>query len=263
MAGLERADLVVISDVHLRGLDDERGRLFLEVLDKIRAAEVGRLVLLGDIFDFCLGTSSYFRQKFSRVGEVLGQIADSGTTVTFFEGNHEFRLAGFGWQGVEFVPFGDRIFEVADGTRIKAAHGDLVYSSWVYRSFRFVVKSWLFLTACRFVPGAWLERFALGNAEMSRQYDHYRKLDHEELLAAMNDWAPPSQCDHAVFGHFHTPYAETREQGSGQLLSVDCWDTPSILAYRRGQFWRGFPNSQGELVEAVPATSLLLGSQKR
>src|SRR4051812_31574635 len=58
------AELVVASDIHLRSLDDARGKLLLATIDRL-APTVRTLVLNGDVFDFCYGGGRYFRAKYA------------------------------------------------------------------------------------------------------------------------------------------------------------------------------------------------------
>ena len=42
---------------------------------------VKHFVLLGDVFDFCLGNSSYFRDKYCEIGNALSSVAKRGIRV--------------------------------------------------------------------------------------------------------------------------------------------------------------------------------------
>lgn len=239
-----RSELVVVSDIHLREPGDERSQLLEQLISRLSPGDVRFLVLLGDIFDFCLGSSEYFRKKFAPLGELLEQVSRRGIQVLFFEGNHEFEMERIGWKGVEFVTDPYRVLRLRDGKRVALAHGDLVHSSWDYRIFRKVVKSQTVSEIARFVPGRLIELYAFSHAKISRARDDYRKLDHEKLLNSAEEWVRRSACDFGIFGHFHVPYAETRHNHDRshpvRLFSLDSWDHPNTLTYDAGVFNRGF-----------------------
>lgn len=237
------SELVVVSDIHLRHLDDRRGELLLDLLGRLDA-KVECLVLNGDIFDFCFGAGAFFQRKFSRLGRRLSALANRGTRVVFIEGNHEYHLAAVGWHGVEIMTSGATTVALKSGVRIFIAHGDLLTRDPWYAAFRTVTKSKLAQFGARCVPGPWLDAYALRHAVLSRRRDRYRSLDHERILSALEHEVVAAGADHGIIGHFHVPYAERRQGGNGLLLCVDSWDKPNVLAYEsepgRPKFARAF-----------------------
>lgn len=250
------AELAVVSDIHLGHCADERGRFLLHTIQRLAKSDVRTFVMLGDIFDFSLGSSGYFRRKFAPIGAALTRLAASGTRVIFFEGNHEFNTPRFRWQGVEFIEEGDFLVELSDGTRVLMTHGDMLYPSKVYAAFRNVVKSGFVKQVASFFPGRFIDKMTLKSAQISRSQDDSRTMNHEGLLATANRWLAASNAEHGIFGHFHVPYAEPRVGAQGKILSLECWDRPNLLIYRSGEFWRGFLSQDGAL-EVVKAESLM------
>lgn len=234
---LKNCEAIICSDIHIRDEKDPKFRKVCAMLDTVSRLSPNHLFLLGDIFDFCLGRSRYFHAKFADIGKRLTQISAAGTRVVFFEGNHEFDASDLPWDGVEFIFEGDHIFEMDSGTRILLAHGDLVYSHRMYKAFRGLVKTRLVKSVASALPGTWMDRFALGNADISRHADNYRTLDHADIQRTVAVWADRYNCDHAFFGHLHYPYGFKRESG-GWIASCGSWDQPTILAIRDGQIYR-------------------------
>ena len=251
------ADLVVVSDVHLSSSNPERTKLFLKALESIASSNVRHLALLGDIFDFCLGNHRYFKKLNSDVGEALTKVANSGTTVTYLEGNHEFRLPDFQWSGVQVHSDGQTSIEVAE-TTFKLAHGDMVYSHERYKKFRCVVKSRPFTELARWIPGPILNWLATRGAHASRSQDQYRTIHHDKILNAAETWLNESNEQYGLFGHFHVPYAQRiQSKRDGGLFSVDCWDSPNLLIFRDRQFYRTYYEG-GSWSEITPAKELKL-----
>ncbi|MCX6127588.1 MAG: metallophosphoesterase [Proteobacteria bacterium] len=233
------ASVIVVSDIHLNHPGDKRGQLLLSLLQNIAEAEVEYLVLMGDIFDFCLGSHGFFQRKFAVIGQALQAVVASGTQVVYLEGNHEFKLACLPWVGVQVISEGTHTIRVSSGETIQMAHGDLIYSHKMYRSFRYFVKSRMVTKIATYLPGAWMDGLATRGSEVSRSQDQYRTIEHDKILSAIDDWLEAGTADFGIFGHFHVPYAESRRDGKpGGLFSVESWDKPNVLALRQGQFYR-------------------------
>ena len=242
------SSLLVVSDIHLNHPGDARSKKLLQVLEGVVQSEVEYLVLMGDIFDFCLGSHPYFQRKFAPIGEALEKVVQSGTQVIYLEGNHEFKLTSLPWKGVQVIAEGTHTVRLKSGECIQMAHGDLIYSHRMYRSFRWLVKSSLVTAIARFLPGAWMDGLAAKGSEVSRSQDQYRAIEHDKILGAVDNWLEGGSGDFGIFGHFHVPYAEPRRDGkAGGVFSVDCWDRPNVLAFRNGRFYRYFFEESSDL----------------
>ncbi len=236
---LAKAEAIIVSDIHLLEVDDDRGRRLCAAIDHMCQTELDYFILLGDIFDFCLGSHPYYQKKYAALGEALTRLAASGTRVIFLEGNHEFRLADFPWPGVEFVEDLTHYVTLRSGAVLQLGHGDMIYSHQRYKNFRRLVKSRWFTQLASYLPGRWMDYLATRSAAVSRSQDQYRTIRHDRILTAANDWLEAGEGDYGIFGHFHVPYAEARRDGlRGGVLSSDCWDEPSFLVFKDGRFFR-------------------------
>lgn len=250
------ASLVVASDVHLREADDDRSKLLLDVLSRLGPG-VECLVLNGDIFDFCLGDSRYFQNKFRAIGVALADVAARGIRVVFVEGNHEFHMESVGWPGVEIIQTFDLTITVKSGESFRITHGDLLTRDPLYRAFRGLVKSRLARFCASFIPGSWLDAYALKHAKVSRAQDKYRRLDHQRILGAFSRWLSSVDADHGIIGHFHIPYAEKQARSDGLMLSVESWDRPNLLVFADHRFHRIHLSAVGAPFVPEPATPFL------
>ncbi|MBC7658766.1 MAG: metallophosphoesterase [Chitinophagaceae bacterium] len=236
-----KASLIVVSDIHLSHSDDERAQKFLPFLARIERGEVDSLVLLGDIFDFCLGSHSYFQEKFAAIGRALERVAASGTRVVYLEGNHEFRLKDLPWKGIEVIPGGTVYIPLKNGQLVQAAHGDMIYSHRRYKVFRWAVKSRFVTGVARLFPGTFLDHLTRKTSEVSRSADEYRPIYHDKILDAVDVWMESQRepAQYGIFGHFHVPYAEPRRDlKEGAVLSVDSWDKPNALVFKAEGIYR-------------------------
>lgn len=246
-------DLVVISDVHLRGLDSPRGRLFLDMLETLATLKVRHLCFLGDIFDFCFGIHRrWYSNAYRPLQLALEKIKGTGARIYFVEGNHEFSIDALGWT-IDVVTEGDLVIDLGDGDRVAVCHGDRFDRSLGYRLLRQTVRSRWARTVAGALPPQVLYRFALINAHSSRTVSQYSSPKHHRILPEATAWlfAQSASTRVGVFGHFHHPYAETVRdpvtQEVGRLYSVHSWDQPSLLAFRRLQVSRCAVRERGTL----------------
>jgi UDP-2,3-diacylglucosamine pyrophosphatase LpxH len=218
----------------------------LAVLGRLKDLKPEFLVLNGDIFDFCFGSSNYFKKKFQEVGILLTAIGQNGTKVIFVQGNHEFSIEDIGWEEVTFVVAFDHHLTLKSGLKFSITHGDRLMAPWQYGVYWKVTRSKIFKWGGLCLPGRWLDQFALAVAAKSRSRDAYRSIDHAGLKAAAAAWMEQGQGEHGIIGHFHFPYAETLPGGKGLLLSVKSWDEPNLLLFDQDAgFYRVYPKLGG------------------
>ena len=233
--------LIAVSDVHLRSPDDERAQLLCGLLEQALAWRPQVFLLLGDIFDFCIGGPTYYRKRYEQLFSCMQRLGSAGTRVLFVEGNHEFSMQKFGLSSVEICAAESTQLEI-DGTTIAVRHGDLLRAPPSYKIFRTVLKSEIVRATAAAMPARLFESFALSHAKHSRARDVYRTLDLESLMRAAAGWLDGAGAKYGIFGHFHVPYAEPAVEwgghGGGTILSMDSWDKPNALVYCRAGFTR-------------------------
>lgn len=224
-------EVILLSDLHLRMPSEERFQLLLAFLQKIDRQKCRQVIFLGDVFDFCFGPSPYCRQLYQALALSLASLSDSGVTVLFLEGNHEFSMKEIGWKGVQFLKGPWEGISLADGTKVAFTHGDLLGAPWHYRLFRKFIKSKSVAVFCRyFLPQEWFFKLALHFASYSRSQDVRRELDHQKILHAAWEACQPMNAHHHFFGHFHMPYYETRDPNKRTMMSCLSWDQPNVMA---------------------------------
>ncbi|MCX6124303.1 MAG: metallophosphoesterase [Proteobacteria bacterium] len=230
-------ELVVVSDVHIRGSDDERALLFLQFLDESIRVKTQMLVLNGDVFDFFFGWGNHFKQKYSAVFDRLEMLAAQGAKIYFVEGNHEFGMDQMRTAGVTYLNGFGAIIDLRSGPKVLVAHGDLMKNDLKYLTFRAIVRSRIFSYCALLVPHPWLDAWTSWFAKTSRKKDRYRTLNHQHILVCAHEVLGKSLADHLIFGHFHYPYDEMYKT-TRRILSVDSWDYPSCLVFKDRGFMR-------------------------
>ncbi|HEY8483847.1 MAG TPA: UDP-2,3-diacylglucosamine diphosphatase [Longimicrobiales bacterium] len=129
------------SDIHLGAIPRERERAFLDFLEHVGACG-GRLLIVGDLFDFWFEYGEVIPGKHFRVLAALADLVDSGIPVTLMGGNHDAWGGRFLREevGVEFYP--DTLRTEIAGRRALIAHGDGVGRGDLgYRILKAVIRS--------------------------------------------------------------------------------------------------------------------------
>lgn len=268
------ADLVFVSDVHMRDADDSRFKTLLEVAAAAAKGKVGAFVLGGDIAEYFWAKNSYFHRKFDGLAAALKLLSEAGTKVFFIQGNHEFCFQHLNWPGVTalgsqgatlvYSEKGEASRDASSGAsrdasgasekvdkseneegttpvdkqiRIGVSHGDLIAAPKEYLKYLSVVHSSLFIFFFSLVPSFLVDKFALWFAKRSRDRDNYSELVHRKVLNAASELAR-TRSEHAhVFGHFHYPY---QAEDGVRLICDSDWSVPNAVVFRAGNWQRLF-----------------------
>lgn len=260
-----KAEIVAVSDIHIRHPADVRSKILVNLINQCAAAQVPCFALLGDIFDFCLGDGSYFQKKYREIGTALESLAASGTHVVFIEGNHEFNMVAMQWQGVNFVSETmssmGHTWISPSGKRIVMSHGDFFHAPDAYLWFRKLIKSKATLYGVSKLPGIVMDTYALNHARASRSRDQYRTIDETKILGDAAKLALTHDADYLLFGHFHRPWAEPivstggNAPGDRLMLCMPSWEQPNLLLFDGNQFHRAFLSEDKSPLEFSPAQS--------
>ena len=231
--------VVIISDVHIREASDARAQILYSVCERIDVEKVEYFLLLGDIFDFCYGSSSYFKNKFSQLGQVLEHLAEQGVKVIYFQGNHEFSMRDIGWKGVEFIDSKDYSLNLDNDISLLLSHGDSLHAPWHYSFYLFLTRSRLFAFLGLMAPQSLLDKFCLSLSKKSRKMSHKKEFKAQNILDSLSKWFSQNTENHAVVGHFHFPL-EHFFSNHRRILCLNSWDKPNALGFDGTNFFRYF-----------------------
>ena len=225
-----KADVVMVSDIHIINAKDERAQMLESLIRTLISSDVKNFILIGDIFDFLLGTGSYFDKKFSAIANLLTELSESGTRVVFLEGNHEFKSSELKWQGVEYLDEGS--FRL-DDFGLVVSHGDMIKEDKKYFLFRRFIRSSFITQLARLIPGYLLNKLALHISSISRNSEDYDSIPVEAIANSIAQWQERENAKIAVCGHFHIPYAE--KSSVGQFYCMPWWgQVPNALVLNEG-----------------------------
>ena len=135
----------------------------------------------------------------------MGSLTNISDEVLFMEGNHEFGSKDLGCDNFNFVKDDYHVLEFA-GKKMLLSHGDFLNAPKSYLWFRRLVKAKWLHSIARWVPGSWLDKYALTHANVSRGQDKYRKIPHQKIIQDAFHQVERFQAERFVFGHFHFPF---------------------------------------------------------
>lgn len=82
----------IISDLHIKGAEDEAYALLISFLTHRSVVESSAVFLLGDIFDLLLGKQEFYYSQYNLFFEALKNLVNNDVKIYYFEGNHDFHL---------------------------------------------------------------------------------------------------------------------------------------------------------------------------
>lgn len=208
----------VTGDVHLPPDDDARASLFLAFLAAARR-EAGRLVLLGDVFDYWVGPRHARRCAYRPVIEALEAATAEGYPIDFVAGNRDFLGPGE-LTGLGLAVRGDLVILDRGGQRTVVTHGDLlVEGDLSYKRYRRHVRSWWFRFGYWLVPT--FVRLAVG---LLLRRASTRKLGKVEAYAFPVDvaeaerWLDRYDAREVLMGHLHREEVHDHPGGRRTLM---------------------------------------------
>jgi UDP-2,3-diacylglucosamine pyrophosphatase LpxH len=244
LEALKGAELVFVSDVHLADGQDRRGTLLTSLFSSLVDLKIERLILGGDIFEFCFGNKTHFRSKFRTIYIPLAEMAGKGSKIHFLQGNHEFFVETLDWPLVTFVRETSLEIKLSSvDIRVLVSHGDLINPPKLYQNYLKIVKSRLFFYFLCLLPAKFIDFMALVFAKESRSRDVYRELNHKKIVDDGFNWINSAKADVGIFGHFHFPYESERH---GKKILCDwSWENPNFIAFVSNRWVRGLWTNQG------------------
>ncbi len=235
-----------VADAHLKGEGDPHQASLTGFFDSVDA---GRLVILGDLFDFWTGSNSVAERVYKPVLDSLLRLRKRGVGIVYCEGNHDFSMGPFFTNelGAKVCP--DMEEMAFGGKRFLVGHGDTVSMTAGYRLWRAYLRSPLFKAmAIAATPGGvWaiagvLSRKSRGNALRYGSSGNITEARLREFAAGKI----AGGFDAVVLGHSHEPGVHTIESGGrrGVYANPGSWaHRGTYLVFDNGDFslksWNG------------------------
>lgn len=226
------SDALFVSDIHLRPGAGEKQRRFLDFLEATRPAPV---YILGDLFDYWIGTRHYALEDFRSALAGLARAA-RGRDLALVPGNRDYLLDPRFTRltGVRLLGPTERL-RLA-GRRVVVAHGDFIFNrNSKYVLYRRLMR-WRFLAdSLQMLPGALALRLVSGYRTVSVRTTPAVLWDDEALARASLAWLEPED-EVLICGHIHSP--RHLLFGGRELLVLGDWDGGGEFARLEGGTFR-------------------------
>ncbi len=192
---------------------------FLAALSDVAGRGLTTIVLLGDIFHYFIGDAKFETPLLRKVLAAWRELAASGVSLRYVEGNRDFFLAGTPW-AASFASYGDTDGLEAGGVRFAFVHGDRENTrDFPYRLWRLLSKNPLSRASLAIIPGR-LARAIVAETEKRlyrTNFKHKSRLPDAELLAEGRR-ARRAGYDVLLVGHFHVERLLEAPDGATHVL---------------------------------------------
>lgn len=202
--------LAFISDVHIRRVDDENAKLFLQFLNHPLIAQAEKLYLLGDIFDLMVGSKKQYLKEFEPIFLKIKQIAISGKHLHFIEGNHDFhlrRLLENYFCESQFTHHTKPFVEEYQGEKFLVCHGDEIeLENPSYERYRKIIKSNIIKNLANgIVPHRFIKSVGERASHTSRKYsaNYENEQVRDKFVRSARKACQDYSVEKAIFGHSH------------------------------------------------------------
>jgi UDP-2,3-diacylglucosamine hydrolase len=221
-----------LSDFHLGAPDHAaslvRERRIVNFLQRIRA-DASEIFIVGDLFDFWYEYRTVVPKGYVRILGKMAEIADSGTPIHFFTGNHDMWMSGY-FEAELGIPVHHepKIFEF-NGKRLLIGHGDgLGPGDHGYKFLKKIFRNrWcqgLFGILPPFVGvglAGWLSRRS--RAVTGGDDSRFLGPDNEWLITYCREILQTQPIDYFVFGHRHLPIDCLLNPKGSRYINLGDW----------------------------------------
>ncbi len=220
------------SDLHLGVPSYEaslaREKHFVDWLDRIKE-DAAEIFLVGDVFDFWFEYRKAVPRGFVRLLGKLAEIADSGTPIHLFTGNHDMWIFDYLPQEIGLTLYREPIEREWNGKSFYIGHGDGLGPG--DHGYKFIKKVFAnpFLQWCfaRLHPN-----FGIGLADYFSRSSRAKTGDQDAIfLGEEQEWLviyckellEQTHRDYFVFGHRHLPLDIKLNEAGARYLNLGDW----------------------------------------
>jgi len=211
------SSVAIISDAHLRGLEDPSQASLVEWLD---ALQLDELVILGDLFHYWWGYPGSVWPPFRPVVDALARCRARGLPITLVPGNHDFTVGPVLEHDLGIRVRGPHL-RVWGGKRYLLMHGDEADWTPGYRLTRRLLRggsfAWLMASLGEHRGYSLLKRLAGSSELMADSYEpallNTQFAFGESMLGSLADLV--------VMGHVHRPRVVTADAGT--IIQLGGW----------------------------------------
>ncbi|MFA6087251.1 UDP-2,3-diacylglucosamine diphosphatase [Mucilaginibacter sp.] len=237
-----RNKLYFASDFHLGAISyassREREDRIVRWLDLIKD-DAAELFLMGDVFDFWFEYYTVVPKGYIRFLGKLAQLADAGTKLYFFKGNHDMWMFDYFKNELNATIITNELEIERSGKKFYLHHGDgLGPGDTAYKLLKKIFRS----SICQWLFARIHPNLGIGIANYwSRQSrleggrtEHLRAHQHEWLVKYSNELLKTRHYDYLIFGHRHLPL-DIKLSGNSRYINLGEWVNYNTYAVFDGQ----------------------------
>lgn len=228
-----------ISDIHL-GLESfekeqKKEALLVSFLQSI-AGKASELYIVGDLFDYWFEYKRVYQKGYFRTLTALADVVQSGVTVHYIIGNHDFMHRDFFEKHVGLQLCHGVIRTEIAGKRFFIAHGDgLVANDLGYKILKKILRNraaqWLF----SFIHPDLGIAIASHSSKTSREYTSKKDYGEQDSMFIAAHSYIENGFDFVIFGHSHVRMQ--KQYRTGMYINLGTWlDRPCYGVYQDNEF---------------------------
>jgi UDP-2,3-diacylglucosamine hydrolase len=230
------------SDAHLglKSKEEERKKekRIVNFLESIRA-DAEKIFIVGDLFDCWIEYRKVVPKGYFRLLTKLNEIAESGTEINFFSGNHDFWLNTYLRDDVGLKIFYEPITFEKDDKKFFVAHGDgLSKGDYGYKLIKKILRSRVNQFLYSLIHPDIGITLAQSSSKSSRSYTD-EKLKGADKMKEFARKKISEGFDYVIMGHHHKPLniEMDKPDGKGYYITLGDWiKNNSYGVYSNGNF---------------------------
>ena len=239
---------LIVADVHL--MVSERGaptrQAFEAFLRTINPAEIERIIILGDLFDFWFEYKQVIFSGYFGILSALYNLQQAGVELHLICGNHDFWAGRFLREHLNITIHPDQFAITLGQFRVLCAHGDGINpKDRRYRAYKKFARHPLIINAFRLIHPDWAMRIAQGISHGSRTLLAPDDPAQSDEVIALRKYAETElakgQHDVIICAHTHFPEQTEYPTPTGQGLYIntgDWMEKRTYLIWNNGDFER-------------------------
>ncbi|GAB4434218.1 MAG: UDP-2,3-diacylglucosamine diphosphatase [bacterium] len=230
---------IFIADAHLKSPEEEGYQDIVSFFDSLKEdKELDALFVLGDLFDFFVGFPKIVFYEHLEVLQRLKELAESGISVFYFEGNHDFFLKKLNRLGFPVHIIEGSMDLYLDGRKFFLSHGDRIdKTDYAHHILSFLVKNPITNLFSYILPPYLVYDFAHLFSRFSREKISSKRVFKTSLLSEFAKEYAKIGYGGAVLGHFHKSMVIEKVENSIPVYLVGSWkEGREYLLWENGNF---------------------------